>query len=879
MTWTAGFPSVPFVGRHDFRGCSSGKEIAAIVWDQGGPLEDRVMPPDDLDLDILAADWVWETDAGLRLTRVRGHCAALTGVGDPLGRPWPGLDGDPGDDAPLRSPVPFRDAVRPHRHRDGRTRWFRFGGAPQFAADGTVTGWRGVAVELSGPALAERERAQLCEEQSRRLEEQSRRFEAVVANLPLGVSLFDADLRLITHNDRLRDLFGLPQELLRPGTPLERMIRTSAGAGNYPHLNPDEAWAFVSARIAQRVRMQRERQLPGGVLLKTTIVPLPDGTTMVVHEDATDRARADARLAEQNRRLDHALAHMSHGLVLFDADHRVTVVNRQFLDLYGLSPETVHPGITAEELIHRRTEAGNFPGLRPEEAWLQVRERLATRTRYRLDQTQFDGRVIAVTYAPTPEGGFVTVHEDVTAAKRAEAQIVHMARHDALTGLPNRALLHEGLAEALARAPVSGGATAVLCLDLDRFKAVNDTLGHAVGDKLLREVTTRLTAAIRDEAGLATLARLGGDEFAVVLRPTSRFRAGRLAGRLIETVERDYEIDGKRVAIGLSIGVALTPTDGQDPEGLLRAADMALYRAKAEGRGVHRFFEPAMDVAIQTRRGVELDLRAALAEQQFALAYQPFLDLSTNRIAGFEALVRWHHPVRGVVSPAAFVPIAEETGMIVPLGEWVLRQACREAARWPHALRVSVNLSPVQFRSGDIDATVIAALRDAGLDPHRLELEITEGVLLQDNASTLAILHRLKDLGVRIAMDDFGTGYSSLGYLRAFPFDKIKIDRAFVADLAVRPDALAIVRAVTTLADSLDMSTTAEGVETEEQLAHLREAGCTEVQGYLISRPVAAEAVAPMLVDGCSSGSARSTASPHTGSSRGRAAEPGIRNR
>ncbi|UHC17373.1 EAL domain-containing protein [Methylobacterium currus] len=806
------------------------------------------MLPDDLD--TFAADWVWETDAELRLTRVSGRYAALTGEAEPLGRPWPGLDGDPGDDAPLKSPIPFRDVIRPHRHRDGRTRWFRFGGAPLFAVDGTVTGWRGVCAALSGPALAQLEEARRCEEQTRRCEEQTRRFEAVVENLPLGVSLFDADLRLIAHNDRLRDLFGLPPELLRLGTPLESMIRTSAEAGNYLHLNPDEAWAFVSARIAQRVRLQRERPLPNARLLKTTIAPLPDGSTMVVHEDATDRARADARLAEQNRWLDHALTHMSHGLVLFDADHRVTVVNRQFLDLYGLSPETVRPGITAEELIHRRTEAGNFPGLRPEEAWRQVRERLATRTRYRLDQTLIDGRVIAVTYAPTPEGGFVTVHEDVTAAKRAEAQIVHMARHDALTGLPNRALLHEALAEALAKESASGGgATAVLCLDLDRFKNVNDTLGHAVGDKLLREVTARLTAAIRDkaEAGAATLARLGGDEFAVILQPTSRFRAGRLAGRLIEAVGRDYEIDGKRVAVGLSIGIALTPTDGQDSEGLLRAADMALYRAKAEGRGVHRFFEPAMDVAIQARRGVELDLRVALAEQQFALAFQPFLDLASNRIAGFEALLRWHHPVRGVVSPAAFVPIAEETGMIVPLGEWVLRQACREAARWPQAFRVSVNLSPVQFRSADIDATVIAALREANLDPHRLELEITEGVLLQDNPSTLAILHRLKGIGVRIAMDDFGTGYSSLGYLRAFPFDKIKIDRAFVADLSVRTDALAIVRAVTTLADSLGMTTTAEGVETEEQLAQLRAAGCTEVQGYLVSRPVAAEAVAPML--------------------------------
>ncbi|WP_279359721.1 putative bifunctional diguanylate cyclase/phosphodiesterase [Methylobacterium indicum] len=792
------------------------------------------------DLDIVAADWIWQTDAALRLTVLHGRYATLTGVADPIGRSWPGLDGDGPGDGILARRRPFRDVVLPHRHPDGRTRWFRFGGAPVVGPDGTFSGWRGICAEVPEPAGAEPGFA-----------ERARRCETVLDGLPVGISVFDPELRLILVNDRLRDIFGLPEELLRLGTPLERMIRTSAAAGNYPGLDPDEAWAFVSERIAQRVRLQRERHLPNGVLLKTTITPLPDGGTMVIHEDATDRARADARLAEQNRWLDHALTHMSHGLVLFDADHRITVVNRQFLDLYGLSPETVHPGITAEELIHRRTEAGNFPGLQPEEAWQQVRERLATRTRYRLDQTLVDGRVLAVTYAPTPEGGFVTVHEDVTAAKRAEAQIVHMARHDALTGLPNRALLHEGLTEALAAGGgvAEGRGLAVLCLDLDRFKTVNDTLGHAVGDKLLRLVTARLAAEVRDEAGdgLAILARLGGDEFALVLRPASRFRAGRLAGRLIAAVERDYDIDGARVSVGLSIGIALAPADGQDPEGLLRAADMALYRAKGEGRGTHRFFEPAMDVEVQARRTVELDLRTALAEQQFALAFQPFLDLSADRIAGFEALVRWHHPVRGVVSPAAFVPIAEETGMIVPLGEWVLRQACREAARWPRSVRVSVNLSPVQFRGGDLDATVIAALRDTGLDPHRLELEITEGVLLQDNASTLAILHRLKGLGVRIAMDDFGTGYSSLGYLRSFPFDKIKIDRAFVADLAVRPDALAIVRAVTTLADSLGMTTTAEGVETQEQLAHLRGAGCTEVQGYLVSRPVPAEAVAPML--------------------------------
>ncbi len=333
------------------------------------------MLPDDLA--IFAADWVWETDANLRLTKVSGRYAMLTGEGEPVGRPWPGLVGEePVDDGPLRRPVPFRDLVLPHRLRDGRTRWFRFGGAPRLAADGTIAGWRGICAELSGPAVAQAEAARRFEAQAQRFEEQARRFEAVVEHMPIGVSLFDADLRLVVVNGRLREIFGLPPELLRLGTPLEHMIRTSAASGNFPRMNPDEAWAYVSARIAQRVRLQRERQLPGGILLKTTITPLPDGTTLVIHEDATDRARADARLAEQKNRLDHALTHMSHGLVLFDADHLVTVVNRQFLDLYGLSAETVHPGITAEELIHRRTEAATSrasrrrrPGSRCASGW------------------------------------------------------------------------------------------------------------------------------------------------------------------------------------------------------------------------------------------------------------------------------------------------------------------------------------------------------------------------------------------------------------------------------------------------------------------------------------------------------------------------------
>ncbi|WP_157182259.1 sensor domain-containing protein [Methylobacterium sp. WSM2598] len=785
--------------------------------------------------------WFWQADADLRMSSLDGRFEELTGrsAGECLGRPWPGLDGpgDPvGDLAPLAARRPFRDAVLAHRHPDGRTRWFRLAGAPVLSAEGAFQGYRGVGCDVTAEIEARDAREARAEA---RLAAERRRSETLLAHIADGVLMLDETLAITAFNRRFLDLYGLSAGDLRVGQPLETLVRACAARGLFPGKTPDKAWAAVAADLARRVPRRAERRLADGRTVALTVTPTPDGGFVMVHEDATDRKRADARMAEQNRWLDTALTHMSHGLVLFDAAHRITLLNRQFLDLYGLRPERVRPGLTAEQLIRERVAVGNFPGLDADEVWAEVARRLASRSRYRRDEQLIDGRTIAVTCAPTPDGGFVTVHEDVSAHKRAEAQIVHMARHDALTGLPNRTVLHEGLTEALARIPAAGPA-AVLCLDLDRFKAVNDTLGHAVGDLLLKQVTARLDDEIgrAASAGTALLARLGGDEFAVVLQPASRERAGALAGRLIEAVGRDFAIDGKRVNVGLSIGIALAPSPGALPADLMRAADMALYGAKGEGRGAYRFFEPEMDVAVQARRAVELDLRAALASPQFELHFQPFLTLASDRIAGFEALVRWRHPVRGLVAPSDFIPVAEETGMIVPLGEWVLRAACREAARWPETLRIAVNLSPVQFRHPALAASVLAALDEAGLAASRLELEITEGVLLQDSEATLAVLHRLKQRGVRIAMDDFGTGYSSLSYLRAFPFDKIKIDRAFVADLAVRPDALAIVRAVTSLGAGLGITTTAEGVETRGQLELLREAGCAEVQGYLISPPL-----------------------------------------
>ena len=562
------------------------------------------------------------------------------------------------------------------------------------------------------------------------------------------------------------------------------------------------------------------------------------------NQDSLRAARTLER--EQSERFEAALGNMSQGLCMFGADGRLIVTNRRFRDIFQLTPSSVAAGQSMIEVLRRSplfvTEAEGAPHAALAELLALASLRNSAALTHRLT----DGRVITITHEPMAGGGFVDTFTDVTQQHLAEEQIAHMALHDPLTDLPNRLLFRQRLESALRRRS-PGESCAVLCLDLDQFKAINDTLGHPIGDILLNAVTDRLRGIVRQTD---TVARLGGDEFAIVqtnLRHSEDVTA--LAERLLHDLSVPYEVAGHQLVIGTSIGIALAPEVGSDPDMLLKRADIALYQAKSDGRNRYRFFEPEMDTQMHARRELELDLRSAIDANEFELFYQPLVNLNNEQISGFEALLRWRHPRRGLVSPAEFIPCAEETGMIIQIGEWVLRAACRHAKSWPEALKVSVNISTIQFQRHDLVQTVTQALHASGLHPHRLELEITESIMVNDFDAALSVLHQLKALGVSIAMDDFGTGYSSLSYLRSFPFDKIKIDQSFVAGIAHRPDCTAIIRAVTGMCDSLGIIATAEGVETAEQLNLLKAERCTEIQGYLVTKPRPADEIPVLISD------------------------------
>jgi diguanylate cyclase (GGDEF)-like protein len=554
--------------------------------------------------------------------------------------------------------------------------------------------------------------------------------------------------------------------------------------------------------------------------------------------------RFNRTLAAERRQLRVAVNNIPQGLVLYDASARIIVCNQPYLDMFGLSPDVAKRGCTMRRLIEHRKETGSFDG--DVEAFCSAIIRNVTLGKATRQLTEAPGgRAIEIVNKPLKGGGWVATIEDITERKRAELKIAHLAHYDALTDLPNRVLLHERLERAL-KAIQPGEQLAVLYIDIDEFKSVNDALGHAIGDELLKTVADRLRDCLGEND---VAARLGGDEFAVIQTGVKGpVETTRLVDAIHAAIRRPLECAGHLITTDASIGIAMAPNDGGRLDQLLKNADLALYGAKGDGRRTYRFFEAGMDARAKARRMLEMELRLAISDGAFDIHYQPLLDLRDDSISGCEALLRWRHPVRGMISPAEFIPVAEETGLIGELGQLVLNTACMEAARWPGNTRVAVNVSPVQFRSQTLALNVAGALAASGLAASRLELEITEAVLMRDDEAALATLHQLRALGVRIALDDFGTGYSSLSYLQRFPFDKIKIDRSFIKSIADEGASSTIVEAVVNIAGASNMTTTAEGVEQEWQREMLRKLGCTEMQGFLFSPAIPAAEIRRLLM-------------------------------
>ncbi|WP_417676018.1 EAL and GGDEF domain-containing protein [Roseibium sp.] len=661
------------------------------------------------------------------------------------------------------------------------------------------------------------------------------KLQSALANMSHGLLMLDSEGGLVLSNRRFAEIFLLPPEQLRVGMTTPELMELSLAASGVGDADPEATLARQEEILSNPEGGKYIQLLTDGRSLAASFQPMPDGGNIVMFEDITQKMEEDQALADSELKLQTALANMSHGLVMLDAEGRLLLSNRRFAEIFGLPPDRTLQGMKVQELMAHSVSSSGVRDLDQEGTLARVRKILRGTDEGSFTILLSDGRSISETYRPMPGGGVVVTFEDITEKLLAEEKIRHLAQYDALTNLPNRVTFYDQM-DVILTHQRPGESIGVLSLDLDHFKTVNDTLGHPIGDLLLQAVAQRMQSCLR---GGDIAARLGGDEFAILLIPVEKpADITALATRLIEVVGAPFNLDNRQVIVGVSVGIAMAPDDGDEPDTLMKNADLALYRAKADGGGAYRFFEAEMDAQMQARRVIELELRAAINNgNEFELYYQPIIDIKTGKVTSCEALLRWRHPERGLVMPMEFIPVAEATGLIVPLGEWVLQQACKEAMSWPEDITIAINLSPAQFKSKNVVLAVKNALAASGLPASRLELEITELVLLEETDGAFGILHQLRDLGIKIAMDDFGTGYSSLGYLRSFPFSTIKIDQSFIRDLPGKEDSLAIIRAVVGLSSSLGIKTIAEGVETEEQLASLAAEGCNQSQGFLFSKP------------------------------------------
>lgn len=667
----------------------------------------------------------------------------------------------------------------------------------------------------------------------------------VIEAMPAGLVMYDNEDRLVLWNRRYDSIYPQTAELRTSGVRFEEMLRAGVARGMYAEAaGREEEW--IRERLARRHGSYEihEQGMADGRWVRVEDYKTRLGGYIGIRVDITELKQREECLRLQNVKLDAALQNMSQGLVMFGADGKLVFCNRQYAELYRLPPELMKPGMTQDEILECRIARGIIPKEAIEQYIKDRREKAASGVVSNTTLELSDGRVLSVIVRPTPSGGWVTTHEDITERRRAEAVIARMAHYDPLTGLANRARFGEELDRALARAR-EGAFLALLFLDLDHFKRANDTLGHLVGDELLKSVADRLRKCV---GKTDFIARLGGDEFAVLQTSVAqRSDSAALATRISEGLKEPFYLNEHKVVIGVSIGISTAPIDAVECEQLLKNADLALYTAKGCGRGTYCFYEPELNTRSQARQQLESELREAFVNGEFDLSYQPIVNLRNNRINRCEAILSWRHPQHGLLAQSELMQIAEGSGLIKPLGEWVLRRACADAAAWPDDLKVAVNLSPGQLSGGKLLQIVINTLSASDISARKLELEITESALTRNTFAALAALHQLHEIGVRIVLDDFGAGHSSLSLLRSFPFDGIKIDRSFIDDLLIKDDAVAIVRALTGMARQLGISTTAEGIETEEQRRKVRELGCTEMQGRLFSPPRRADEILRMF--------------------------------
>jgi diguanylate cyclase (GGDEF)-like protein len=659
------------------------------------------------------------------------------------------------------------------------------------------------------------------------------RFDVAISNMSQGLCLYDVHSNLVISNSRFQKMYNLPDELVRPGTPLKRILQHHADSGETSDLTVDQHTQLVPTQQKQQYEPSDGRK----ILIQRQ--PLPDGGWVATHEDVTEQKRAEQLLAEKaaelerlNLQFDAALNNMSQGLCMFDAEQKIAVSNARYGEIYHLSRDQIKPGTSLRQILEYRRENGTNFGPTPE-VYLNVNVKKASEV-----QELADGRVVAIARHVMPDGGWIATHEDITDRALNEKRIAFLAHHDLLTGLANRALFAEKLEDAAKRLRRHGTTFTVLMLDLDKFKDVNDTLGHPAGDQLLVEVGQRLRSSLRDTD---MLARVGGDEFAIIQENEKNQSEGAiaLALRIIGLIEQPFDLGGHRVGIGTSIGIAFAPEHGADAETLLKKADIALYAAKSGGGDDFRVFQSGLTEAADIQKSMESELREAISQNEFELHYQPVIDVKTRCVCGVEAFVRWHHPSRGLLAPDQFLPLAESTGLMLRLGEWILQQACMDAAAWPPHIRLAVNVSAVQFNKGNLFDAVLRALVDSGLSPERLELEVADVSFLgKSQAPDMQTIRQLKNIGVSMVLDNCGTAYSSASYLTSFPFDKIKIDKSFTQGVASRRDCAAVVDSVLALARGLDIVTAAKGVESSEQFEALKAAGVDLAQGYLFARPV-----------------------------------------